>query len=182
MSTITRTSDYYKYITQAWHAPKATKESRLALVAYQLGLPKADLKPFDFLRRKGSKTIHFDYDRFAEKYGISIDWLWHGYLPEHPRNLKPIKRGSRADDVAWLAAHPRRRSNSVALARSREFKEAMRQRIREVAASCNLSDEAIKAVLKLKHQEVGRFSEEHRINLGWLLDGIGPMFKSGKPQ
>ena len=54
----------------------------------------------------------------------------------------------------------------------------MRQRIREVAASRNLSDEEIKAVLRLKHQEVGRFSEEHSVNLGWLLEGLGPMFKS----
>jgi hypothetical protein len=39
-----------------------------------------------------------------------------------------------ADDVAFLDAHPTRRSNSEAMARSREFKEAMRQRIRDIAA------------------------------------------------
>jgi hypothetical protein len=42
---------------------------------------------------------------------------------------------SNADDAAWLAAHPTRRSNSEAMAKRREFIEAMRQRIRDFAAS-----------------------------------------------
>jgi hypothetical protein len=37
--------------------------------------------------------------------------------------------------------------------------DAMRQRIRVIAASCDLSDEEIKPVLRLKHEEVGRFTE-----------------------
>jgi len=82
-----------------------------------------------------------------------------------------------ADDQAWLAAHPTRRSNSEAMARSREFKVAMRQRIREVAASRNLSDEEIRPVLKLKHETIGRFCQAHDVNIGWLLEGIGPVFK-----
>src|SRR5271154_1082313 len=53
---------------------------------------------------------------------------------------KKIERAI-ADDLAWLAAHPTRRSNSEAMARSREFKIAMRQRIKEIAAARNLSDE-----------------------------------------
>jgi hypothetical protein len=46
----------------------------------------------------------------------------------------------------------------------------MRQRIKEIAASCNLSDEEIKPALK------------HGVNLEWLLEGEGQIFKSGAPQ
>jgi hypothetical protein len=40
-----------------------------------------------------------------------------------------------ADDLAFLAAHPVRCSNSEAMAHRREFRAAMRQRIRDIAAS-----------------------------------------------
>jgi hypothetical protein len=76
-----------------------------------------------------------------------------------------------AEDAAWLAAHPTRRSNSEAMARSREFKEAMRQRIREVAADRGLSDEHIKPALSLKHHEIARFSEQQGVSIGWQLEG-----------
>ena len=83
-----------------------------------------------------------------------------------------------AEDVAFLAAHPtKRRSNSEAMARSREFKEAMRQRIRELAASRDLPDDEIKSVLRLKHQEIGAFAIKHSVSLAWLLEGAGPIFK-----
>ena len=83
-----------------------------------------------------------------------------------------------ANDEAWLAAHPTKRTGNVeACAKRRAFKEAMRQRIREIAASLNLSDIQIKPALRLKHEEVGRFCEAHGVNIGWLLEGIGPMFK-----
>jgi hypothetical protein len=82
-----------------------------------------------------------------------------------------------ADDVAFLAAHPTRRSNSEAMARNREFKEAMRQRIRDIAASRDLSDEEIKPILRLKHQQIGEFTEKHGVNLEWLLEGRGRVFK-----
>lgn len=82
-----------------------------------------------------------------------------------------------ASDLEFLAAHPTRRSNSEAMARSREFKEAMRQRIREVAASRDLSDDEIKPVLRLKHQEIGEFCMKHDVSLLWLLEGAGPIFK-----
>jgi hypothetical protein len=92
--------------------------------------------------------------------------------------LKPerLKRAI-ADDLAFLAAHPVRRSNSEAMARSREFKEAMRQRIRDIAASRDLSDEEIKPVLKLKHQAIGEFTEKHGVNVEWLLEGRGRVFE-----
>jgi hypothetical protein len=87
-----------------------------------------------------------------------------------------------ADDLAFLAAHPTRRSNSETMARRREFKEAMRQRIREIAVSRDLSDEEIKPVLRLKHEDVGRFTEKHGVNLGWLLEGKGRIFKKDQQE
>jgi hypothetical protein len=63
----------------------------------------------------------------------------------------------------------------------RAFKEAMRQRIREVAALRKISDDEIKPTLRLKHQEIARFSEEHGVNIGWLLEGDGEMFKRPAP-
>jgi hypothetical protein len=85
-----------------------------------------------------------------------------------------------ADDLAFLAAHPTRRTNSEAIARNREFKEAMRQRIRDIAASRDLPDEEIRPVLRLKHQEIGRFVEAHGVNLEWLLEGKGRIFKKDR--
>jgi hypothetical protein len=82
-----------------------------------------------------------------------------------------------ADDVAFLDAHPARRSNSETMARNREFKEAMWQRIRDIAASRDLSEEEIKPVLRLKHHEIGEFTEKHGVNLEWLLEGKGRIFR-----
>lgn len=76
-----------------------------------------------------------------------------------------------ANDLAFLAAHPVRHNNSEAMARRREFKEVMRRRIRDVAASRDLSDEEIKPALTLKHQEIARFSEQHGVSIEWLLEG-----------
>ena len=96
--------------------------------------------------------------------------------------LKPDRlKHAIADDLAFLAAHPVRRSNSETMAHRREFKEAMRQRIRDVAASRDLSDEEIKPVLKLKHHEIARFTEVYGVNLEWLLEGKGRIFESGTP-
>jgi hypothetical protein len=84
-----------------------------------------------------------------------------------------------ADDLAFLAAHPTRRGiDSETVSRRRAFKEAMRQRIRDIAASRDLSDEEIKPVLRLKHREIGEFAEKHGVNLGWLLGGKGRLFES----
>ena len=82
-----------------------------------------------------------------------------------------------ADDLAFLAAHPVRHNKSKAMARRREFKEAMRRRIRDVAAPRDLSDEEIKPALTLKHQEIARFSQQHGVNIEWLLEGKGRIFK-----
>ena len=97
-----------------------------------------------------------------------------GHLPTKAERIERVI----AEDLAFLAAHPTRRSNSEAMARKREFNDAMRQRIREIAASRDLSDEEIKPVLRLKHEEVGLFVEKHGINFEWLLEGRGSIFKT----
>jgi hypothetical protein len=70
-----------------------------------------------------------------------------------------------------------RRTNSEATAHRREFKEAMRRRIREIAASRDLPDEEIKPALTLKHHEIANFTEKHGVNVEWLLEGKGRIFK-----
>lgn len=46
-----------------------------------------------------------------------------------------------------------------------------------MAASRDLSDEEIRPVLKLKHHEIANFTEKHGVNLEWLLEGKGRIFK-----
>ncbi|WP_426608656.1 hypothetical protein [Bradyrhizobium sp. McL0616] len=75
------------------------------------------------------------------------------------------------------ATHPTRRTNSERMARRREFNEAMRRRIRDIAASRDLSEEEIKPALTLKHEEIGSFLERHGVNPEWLLDGRGRIFE-----
>jgi hypothetical protein len=87
-----------------------------------------------------------------------------------------------AEDMTFLAWHPIRRhgdtkKRSLEMEQRRQFKEAVRQRIRDIAASRDLSREDIEAPLKLKHQEIARFCKEHSVNLGWLLDGNGRIFR-----
>jgi hypothetical protein len=64
--------------------------------------------------------------------------------------VKQIERAI-ADDLAWLAAHPTNRSKGEAIAKRHAFKEAMWERIGEIAASRDLTDEEITPVPKLKH-------------------------------
>lgn len=71
---------------------------------------------------------------------------------------------------------PARRTNSEAMARKREFKAAMRERIRDVARSRDLSEEEIKPALTLKHHEIAAFTLKHGVNVEWLLEGTGPVF------
>jgi hypothetical protein len=46
-----------------------------------------------------------------------------------------------------------------------------------IAASRDLSDEEIKPALTLKHHEIAEFTEEHGVNLEWLLEGKCRIFK-----
>ncbi len=91
-----------------------------------------------------------------------------------------IARAIEADEK-WLAAHPSKRSKPMSeekKAERRNFKEAMRQRIRDVAASRDLSDEEIKPALSLRHEAVAEFVEKHGVNWPWLLEGQGRIFES----
>jgi hypothetical protein len=101
--------------------------------------------------------------------GVSVKWKQMALARGQHRytDVKP-ERIERAisEDLEFLAAHPVRRSNSEAMARSREFKDAMRQRIRDIAASRDLSDEEIKPALTLKHHEIAKFTEKHGV---WLI-------------
>src|SRR5882672_7813234 len=73
-------------------------------------------------------------------------------------------------------------SNSEAMTRRREFKLAMRQRVRDIAALHDLSEEEIKPALTLKHHEIARFTEKHGVNLDWLLEGKGRIFKKNSAE
>jgi hypothetical protein len=64
--------EYFRYRRQALNAPKAVAETRVILVASQLGLSEEEIDRFYFVRRKGTKNRHFDYQAFAKKYGVSI--------------------------------------------------------------------------------------------------------------
>ncbi|HZR88392.1 MAG TPA: hypothetical protein VFB02_16410 [Bradyrhizobium sp.] len=94
-------------------------------------------------------------------------------------DVKPerIERAIAADEE-WLATHPTKRTNSETMARRRAFKEAMRKRIREVAASRNLSEQQIKPALTLKHHHIGLFCDQYGVQLEWLLEGRGRMFEN----
>jgi hypothetical protein len=85
-----------------------------------------------------------------------------------------------ADDVAFLAAHPTKKSKPMsteAKVRRRNFKEAMRRRIKDIAASRDIPDYEIRPVLSLRHRHIGEFVEKHGVNLEWLLEGKGRIFK-----
>jgi hypothetical protein len=90
MDGAAKSPEFRTHCSRARNAPPSTDETRIALVSLQLGLSEKDLEAFYYVRRKGSKNRHFNYARFADEYGVSLDWLYHGYLPEHPR-LKPLK-------------------------------------------------------------------------------------------
>jgi hypothetical protein len=96
-----------------------------------------------------------------------------GHLPTKAERIERVI----ADDLAFIAAHPVRRNNSEAMASRREFKLAMRQRIKDIAASRDLSAEDIKGVMTLKHHEIAEFTEKHGVNVEWLLEGKGRVFK-----
>ena len=49
-----------------------------------------------------------------------------------------------------------------------------------IAASRDLSDEEIKPALTLKHRRIAQFSEQHGVNLEWLLEGRGRIFKTDR--
>jgi hypothetical protein len=137
--------------------PPAADENRFSLVdTWREAVVKQLLTPAPNVAAVAWKRAKFSGSDFP-------------YLPVKPERVERVI----ADDEAFLAAHPVRRSNSEAMAHRRAFKDAMRQRIRDIAASRDLSDEEIKPVLKLKHHEIANFTEVHGVNLEWLLEGKG---------
>jgi hypothetical protein len=65
-------------LCQARQAPRATTETRIALVAFERGLTDRHLEQFYYVNRKGAKKRYFDHEAFAKKYGVDIHWLWDG--------------------------------------------------------------------------------------------------------
>jgi hypothetical protein len=107
----------------------------------------------------------------AKLQGMEFD-----HLPVKAERIEQVI----ADDIAFLAAHPTKKSKPMsteAKEHRRDFKEAMRRRIRDVAASRNLSDEEIKPALTLKHHKLGNFVEKHGVEWPWLLEGKGRVFE-----
>jgi hypothetical protein len=148
--------------------------TRMLLIANERGLAEKQLAKYFVCARKNCKP-RFDHWRFAEDQGISTDWLFDGDIKTYPRQSAPHK-------VRLPARIARtRRTHSEAVALRREFKFAMRQRIKDVAASRDLSNEDIKAVMTLKHHEIARFTEEHGVNVDWLLTGEGRVFTKDIP-
>jgi hypothetical protein len=96
---------------------------------------------------------------------IAFHLLPRDSLVHHTQKLSRAFQRAKAGDEGGLQIISKSGSR-----RSREFKTAMRQRIKEIAASRNLSDKEIKPAPK------------HGVNLEWLLEGEGRIFKSGAPQ
>lgn len=119
----------------------------------------------------------------------AVNWKRTQMKAEQYRHIgvKPERLQRAIDaDIEWLEAHPSRKSiatsrqakkGTLPMTPRREFNEAMRQRIRDVAASRDLCDEEIKAALTLKHEPIWQFSQQHGVNLEWLLEGKGRIFK-----
>jgi hypothetical protein len=83
-------------------------------------------------------------------------------------------------DIAFLAAHPTKKSVLMSHERKEErrnFKEAMRRRIKDIAASRDIPDDEIRPVLSLRHRLIGEFATKYNVNLEWLLEGRGRVFK-----
>jgi hypothetical protein len=88
-------------------------------------------------------------------------------------------------DIAFLATHPTRKSKPMSNDRKEErrnFKEAMRRRIKDIAASRDIPDDEIRPVLSLRHRCIGEFTTKYNVNLEWLLEGDGRIFKKDHPE
>jgi hypothetical protein len=110
MNEVRKGPEYWQRLGNVRCAPKSSSETRVLLIANERGLTEKQLQKFYFTRRKGSKP-HFDYQLFANKQKISLDWLFDGDLTAHPRG--PAPRAQRASPS---------RAQSAQL---QEFKEAL---------------------------------------------------------
>ncbi|WP_407160171.1 hypothetical protein [Bradyrhizobium sp. STM 3557] len=96
-------------------------------------------------------------------------------LTEAENKLSVAIEAAVADQLASgvKAAPPKRKAEQE----RREFREAMRRRIRKVAAILKLSEEQIEWPLTLRHREIGRFCLKHGVQAEWLFEGRGRIFK-----
>jgi hypothetical protein len=72
----------------AHSTPKATPETRAALIAAERGLTKKQMAKYWVQRRKNCKPL-FDYWAFAKAQDISTDWLFDGDSGRIPAELRP---------------------------------------------------------------------------------------------
>jgi hypothetical protein len=93
-------------------------------------------------------------------------------------DVKPERLQRAIDaDAEWLATHPSRKStNATRQAQRREFKQAMRERIRDIAARRGLSEDDIRPALKLKYEAIGAFCLTYKVRAEWLFEGSGPIW------
>ena len=118
----------------------------------------------------------------AEMAFVELNKIDHEHTPEEQEKIRKGVEAAQtlANEMARAAEGippKQRRTNSGAMARRRDFNEAMRQRIRDIAVSRDLSDEQIKPVLTLKHHEIAKFTKKHDVNVEWLLEGKGRIFE-----
>jgi hypothetical protein len=88
MSEIRNRLEYFQRKVKARRGPKATMETRGALIVAERGLTEKQLAKYYVQRRKDWKP-RFDHWRFAKDQGISTDWLFDGDLRLHPRGAAP---------------------------------------------------------------------------------------------
>ena len=76
-------------------APKPILQTRVALIVHQPGITEKQLAKFYSLRGK-----RFDYDAFAKKHNISLDWLSLGTLDLRSHAIVP-PHSRRAATAYW---------------------------------------------------------------------------------
>jgi hypothetical protein len=106
-----------------------------------------------------------------------------GIQEQAAAQIKMLTTAETKLSTAIEAAHAEQLASGIepppktAAEKRREFKEAMRRRIREVARIRNLSREQINWPLTLRHRAIGEFMIEHGVCGEWLLEGRGRIFK-----
>jgi hypothetical protein len=87
-----------------------------------------------------------------------------------------------ADDVEFLRTHPTRRSGKQGmdpkkLEERRAWKAAFRARVTTFAEKNSIPKSELAWLGRLKHLEIANFTEKHGVNVEWLLEGKGRIFK-----
>jgi hypothetical protein len=138
-------------------APRPTMERRLALFIFQRGLTEKQIDKFKKIRRR-DQPPRFDYLACAEEYKVSLDWLAFGDLAKHPK----------------ISARPPAQSRQKPYRKFKcEYKEAIRDRVRNIAMTHGLTADDIKPAMTTKHYDLVCFSDKYSINIEWLVTGKG---------